>query len=252
MLDNNINKPPATTPVLAQRPNSSFGPQFSLLVTVVLFLIVVFVLGFFEETKKSPIQAEVSVLSGELAKSGEDQLFVQIAQRVLSDVAKEGDGKTQYKAVFDLAQGVSARYSDSHNPKLRGFMESLGVFARKSYPSYYQESDFFVLCADEECAKLVYKPEILEIKNEAEKIDLGLNKEGVLNALYNASLVSGGTTLAESDREVDNLGFALSILHTEAENGNASARNLETKLFSYLKRTYPDYVVPWESARGRR
>ena len=252
MTDNNFSQPPlpeVSVPVTSGKPRLVLAV---FLAVVLILLVAAFAVAYPTISKKYKLQSEIKILSEKLSKSSDNQSFIEIYRRALLDVPKGPDAKAQYKKVFNLIQGIEAEYGKSHDPRLRELIGSIKDFSQKNLPDYYQDEDFFVLCLDTQCAKLEYKPEILEIKNEAEKVDLGLNKEALLNALYNASLSSEGTTDAERDREWDNLAFVLDILHKEAQTGSIQAKDLETKLLDYLQKSYPNFVNPWESTTSAR
>lgn len=240
MLNTNINQSAQPSFMLPLKQKPFLGLFLLLLITSVVFLVIVFLLGLQGQGGKSALQGQIDVLASNLKQSEKDPNFVTTYTNALSKVLQEPGAKAQYKQVFNIAQGAYAFYSANHNPKLREFIATLSAFAQKNYPSYFKAPDFYVLCVDTECAKVVNKPEIVAMRDHAQRTDLGLNKEGILNAFYDATLVSNGTTLAEKGREFNSLSYVLTILRLEVAHGNIAAQGLEDKVLTYLIKNYPD------------
>lgn len=248
MLNKNIDQSAITSPSSPSvRFKPFFGLRFLIIVSVILLIVVIFIIGSPQKANKSQLQIEADGLSSQLAASSSNQSFVAVYKRALEEVPKKGNEKAQYKAIFNLVQGISGEYANSHNPALRQLIEEIGVFAQKNYATDYKKMDFFVLCSDEKCGKLSYDPAILEIKQITEKSDVGPNKTAILGSLYDASITSAGTSDADKNRVTDNLTFALRLFHQEAVKGNVVAKDLETKLLTYLKKSVPSFVIPWEA-----
>lgn len=253
MLDNNINQPVTSNAArLPARSGLFFGPRFLVIVSVILLIVVLFVIGFPEGSKKSHLQLQADQLSNQLAASSKNQSFVAIYKRALAEVPKKGDEKAQYKAIFNLVQGISAEYANSHNPALRQLIEEIGVFAQRNYQADYKKTDFSVLCSDEQCGKLLYDPVILEIKQITENSDVGQNKTAILGSLYDASITSAGTSEADKNRVNDSLMFALRLFHQEAVKGDVVVKDLESKLLTYLKKSIPGFLIPWEASASAK
>jgi len=247
VLNTNINQS-ANTDVssLSGRVRPFLGLRLLLIISAILLLVVVFVIGFPQVPKKSQLQKQIDVLVQELKASSGNTQFASITSSSLNRVPLFATKLEQYKQLYNLTQGISAEYAETHNPKIRVLIGHINEFARNEYPAYYQKSGFFVLCLDEECGKLKYDPEILAIKKSVEASNMGVNKETILSALYNASIIAEGTSGAEINRKRDSLIFALLGLHDEAEKGNVTAKQSEQKLTDYFKKMIPNFRPPWE------
>lgn len=171
--------------------------------------------------------------------------LVSGTQKELAKLSLKDDKQVGYRAVSNMVQGWGLEYTKTNNPKVREFIQKSGEFAKKYYSDQFNESDFFVLCLDETCGKLEYKPEVLKIQKQAEQAELGPNKEGIISAIKNASYVSDEQTLASKNLEKYSLNYALYLAHLEAANGNKSAGEIETALLRYLQAAYADFSLPW-------
>lgn len=206
-------------------------------IVVILLIIGIFFLGSKDSFKKpSKIEQGIKVLSAQLKSPGVEPSVIANVQKNLDEALLRTDDIGQYKYLFYASAAGATAYSSSHNPKLREFLEALDNFVSQNYPEFYRKSDFYVLCSDEECGKISIPAEIAKIKEEIEKNDLGLNKQTMLNALYDASLVvENPTTEAEKNRQRDNYLFVLQLLEEEAKRGNQLAASLTKDLENYLK-----------------
>jgi hypothetical protein len=206
-----------------------------LLVLLAIFFLVVIFIGAKRLKSKSPFEEKILVLSQQLTSSGEATSFTTPFINSLKKIPTEKDSKLQYKSLFNIAAGVAAQYSSSHNPNLRKFLESLGSFAQTNYQDNYKKSDFFILCSDTECGTSSLPPEIVKIKEQIEKNDLGKNKKAMINVLNDVAFATdNGKTEAERNRKNHDYSILFTLLKGEAQNGNKVASELVSSLEKYL------------------
>ncbi|MEK7558743.1 MAG: hypothetical protein AAB521_00385 [Patescibacteria group bacterium] len=221
----------------------SFTPKAKLLLGLALFLIVLTIIPLsvlLTKNNKQPASTSVKNLPSQLKDSGANAEFISTYQGNLKDaILLDGVDKEDYKKIYNIVQGISLEYSKTHNPKLRELISEIGEYAKVNIPSQYKQNDFVVLCSDEKCGKLEYDPQLNELKDGIEKSNLGTNKKTILDALYDASIVSSQNTEAEKNRKNDNLLFAYDILKTEEEKGSSTAGEFKNRLLEYLEKITP-------------
>ncbi len=243
MLNNNFNQSATALNTSLTRLKSLLGPRFLLIVASLVLLIVVFIIWFpSNKVSKSEVTSKVGEFTKQLEVSGSNQSFIDTYKAALAKIPTNDTPETQYKATFNLAQGIIAEYDTNHDVGLKKLLVEIDNFVQQNYPSLYQVSDFSFTCTDTECMKSVYKPEIIAIKKDLEASDL-VNKKSALSALYNSTLVPLIPDTKYANWEYTNLGFVGYVLKMESASGNQSAKDIEAKLLSYMKVVFPERFV---------
>lgn len=211
---------------------------FFWLSAVVLLIFLLLASVFLAQTllKPAAFEQEVKTLSKQIKNSDEDPEIVGIIQRNLSDALAVKDPTDQYRKLYLVSVTGATRYGTSHNPKLREFLEELNEFVQSNYRDLYKKEDFYVVCSDEVCSTLNYPSEILELKNQIEQSDLGLNKQAMLDGLYDAAIAKPD----EIERQAASYQFVLQILQNEASTGNETAKQLAQELENFLNENFSD------------
>lgn len=219
-----------------------------LLVAVsIIFLITLFFFDARQDFQGFPptvIEREARVLSSQLEQAEVSADILRIYTRALSTLPVKGEEEVQYKALFNLAQGLILEYQKSHNPKLKDLIKDVDVFVKANYGDLYKSSDFTTPCSDEKCGKLVYPEEIMVLKKEIDAADLKINSQAIDGALYVAFLETGESY--DKYRKVQGISHVIGLLETEIKAGNRVAKRIQTSLIAWAKKNLPDFVNPLE------